>query len=63
VKLISQAEFGRQVGVSKQRVGVWVREGTITLIDGKIDPERSREELRRNLDWGRKYDFESERRR
>lgn len=56
--LISQAEFGRRIGVSKQRVSVYVRDGMITLVDGKVDPVLARRQLARNLDQFRRQDYE-----
>jgi hypothetical protein len=57
--LVTQAEYGRMKGVSKQRVGVWVREGTITLTENrKVDVEIADKQLARNLDWGRRQDYE-----
>lgn len=38
VNLISQAEYARRRGVAKSAVAKAVKEGRITLIDGKIDP-------------------------
>lgn len=38
INLISQAEYARRRGVAKSAVAKAVKEGRITLIDGKIDP-------------------------
>ncbi|MFD2754277.1 hypothetical protein [Comamonas terrae] len=38
VELITQAEYARRRGVAKSAVAKAVKEGRITLIDGKIDP-------------------------
>lgn len=57
--LVTQAEYGRMKKVSKQRVGVWVREGTITLTeDKKVDVEIADKQLAHNLDWSRRLDYE-----
>ena len=57
--LVTQAEYGRMKKVSKQRVGVWVREGTITLTeDKKVDVEIADKQLAHNLAWSRRLDYE-----
>ena len=38
VNLISQSEYARRRGVAKSAVNKAIKEGRITLIDGKIDP-------------------------
>lgn len=38
VELISQAEYARRRGVAKSAVAKAVKEGRITLINGKVDP-------------------------
>ncbi len=40
-KLVSQNEYARRVGKSRQYISRMVKEGRITLVDGKIDPERA----------------------
>lgn len=40
--LISQAEWARQQGVSRQYVSGLVKKGVIRLIDGKIDPAQAK---------------------
>ena len=39
--LITPAEYARRRGVSRQAVAAAINEGRITLVDGKIDPERA----------------------
>jgi hypothetical protein len=58
MKLISQSEYARRKGVSKQRVNQWVKEGTIRLIEGKVDPEQADEDLGNNLDHGKRMDYD-----
>lgn len=41
MELISQAEFARRVGASKQRVNVLVNEGRLPLVDKKIPYEQA----------------------
>ena len=38
MNIISKAEYARHRGVSRAAVSIAIREGRITLIDGKIDP-------------------------
>jgi len=58
-KIVSQAEFARMKKVSRQRVGVWVREGTIKLTpDKKVDIDIANRQLAYNLDWSRRQDYE-----
>lgn len=53
-KLITQAEYGRLMGVSKQRVGKYIEKGYIKKGYAKstklIDPEIASEELAMNID-------------
>lgn len=48
--LITQAEYARQRGCSKQAVSKAVKAGRLTLIDGKVDPEIADREWARNTD-------------
>jgi phage terminase Nu1 subunit (DNA packaging protein) len=48
--LITQAEYARQRGCSKQAVSKAVKAGRLTLIDGRIDPEIADREWARNTD-------------
>ncbi len=49
-KLISQKKFAEILGVSRTAIWHHVQKGNITLIDGKIDPEKAKEELASNID-------------
>ncbi len=49
-KLISQRKFAEMLGVSRTTIWQHVQKGNITLIDGKIDPEKAKEELASNID-------------
>lgn len=43
------AEFARMVGVSKQSVSNWIKNGTVTLgPDGRLDPRRAQREYLNN---------------
>lgn len=43
------AEFARMVGVSKQSVSKWIKNGTVTLgPDGRLDPRRAQREYMNN---------------
>jgi hypothetical protein len=47
-ELVSQAEFARRIGVSRQRVGALVRKGLLSLTKGKkLDYARALEALRK----------------
>lgn len=48
--LITQAEYARRRGCSKQAVSKAVKAGRVTLIDGMIDPEIADREWARNTD-------------
>jgi phage terminase Nu1 subunit (DNA packaging protein) len=48
--LMTQAEYARQRGCSKQAVSKAVKAGRLTLIDGRIDPEIADREWARNTD-------------
>ena len=41
MKLLSQSEFARRQGWSRQYVGKLVKSGKIKLVNGKIDPEQA----------------------
>ena len=43
---VSQAEFSRQMGVSRKTVTQWKNDGRIAITEGKVDVERSHELLR-----------------
>lgn len=58
MKLISQAEFARLKGVSRQRVGQWLRDEIIKLTDGLVDPVKAEQDLRLNLDHSKRIDYE-----
>ena len=45
---VNQSEYARRRGVSKVAVNLAIKKGRITLVDGKIDPERADEEWGRN---------------
>ena len=48
------AEFARVVGVSRQTVSQWIRQGKMTLgADGRLDPNRAMRQLLRTADPGR----------
>ena len=48
------AEFARAVGVSKQSVSRWIRDGKVTLgCDGRMNPNKAMGDLLRNGDPGR----------
>ncbi|MEW6169876.1 MAG: hypothetical protein AB1651_19660 [Pseudomonadota bacterium] len=48
--LITQAEYARRRGCSKQAVSKAVKAGRLTLIDGLVDPELADREWARNTD-------------
>lgn len=52
-ELISQAEYARSRNVSKQAIGKLIKQGKITLIDGKIDPAFADLKLRENVNPAR----------
>ena len=41
MSLLSQSEFAKRQGWSRQYVGKLVKSGKITLVNGKIDPEQA----------------------
>lgn len=45
-RFVSQSEFAREIGVSRQYVSKLVKEGVIELVSGKIDSEKAKEILR-----------------
>jgi len=48
---MTRADFSRFLGVSKQAVGDWVRDGKITLgADGLLNPRQAVQQLMRNTD-------------
>ncbi|GJQ60250.1 MAG: HTH domain-containing protein [Candidatus Scalindua sp. AMX11] len=49
-KLISQKKFAEMLGVSRTAIWQHIQKGNITLTNGKIDPERAKEELASNID-------------
>ncbi len=49
-KLISQKKFAEILGVSRTAIWHHVQKGNITLIDGKIDLKKAKEELASNID-------------
>jgi|SRR5579859_5458290 len=52
-ELITQSEYARSRGVSKQAIGKLVAKGVIPLIDGKIDPSVADLKLRENVNPAR----------
>ena len=47
------AEFARTVGVSRQTVSQWIKQGKVTLgADGRLDPTRAFRQLLRPLPPG-----------
>lgn len=48
--LISQAEFSRQIGVSKPYIHKLVKKGIIKLRNGKVDTEQAMEAMKANAD-------------
>jgi len=48
--LITQAEFSRQIGVSKPYIHKLVKKGIIRLRDGKVDTEQARAAMKANAD-------------
>ena len=56
---VSQAEYARMRGVSKQAVGKAVASGRIRLVDGMIDVDEANREWRRNTDQGLQRDPEA----
>ena len=60
METISQADFSRMQGVSRARVSQWIKDGTISLeLDGRIDPAKAGDELEKNLDLGKRLDWET----
>lgn len=49
-KLVSQRAFAKMVGVSATAIWHHVKKGTITLVNGKIDPESAKQELSEKMD-------------
>lgn len=52
---VRPAEFARLLGVSKQTVSVWIRDGKVTAnaLDGLLDVRRAIQDVLRNTDPGR----------
>lgn len=52
---VRPAEFARLLGVSKQTVSVWIRDGKVTVnaLDGLLDVRRAIQDVLRNTDPGR----------
>lgn len=52
---ILPAEFARLLGISKQCVSVWIRDGKITInpVDGRLDVQAAIQQVLRNTDPGR----------
>ena len=48
--LITQADYARRRGISKPSVSQAIKNGRVTLIDGKIDPELADEQWDKNTD-------------
>lgn len=48
--LVSQSAYARLRGTSRQYVNRLVRSGKLTLVDGKVDPEKADAELSENTD-------------
>lgn len=48
--LITQAEFSRQIGVSKPYIHKLVKKGIIRLRDGKVDTEQAQAAMKANAD-------------
>ena len=51
--LVSQAEFARIVGCSRQYVSKMVKKGVIKLSSGKVDVEPAKEALRKHRDYAK----------
>ena len=49
-ELVTQAEYARRIGVSRNAVWAAVRTGRIALFEGLIDPERADREWAENTD-------------
>lgn len=52
-ELVSQAEYARRKGVSRQAIHELVKRGVIPLADGKIDPAIADSKIGEHLDPGR----------
>lgn len=52
---VRPAEFARMLGVSKQTVSVWIRDGKVTInaLDGLLDVRRAIQDVLRNTSPGR----------
>lgn len=50
MKLITQTEFAREIGVSKQYVCYLVKQGVVELVNGMIDREQANEALQATRD-------------
>lgn len=52
---VRPAEFARLLGVSKQTVSIWIRDGKVTInaLDGLLDVRRAIQDVLRNTDPGR----------
>lgn len=52
---ILPAEFARLLGVSKQSVSCWIRDGKVTInpLDGRLDVQTAIQQVLRNTDPGR----------
>lgn len=51
---VRPAEFARMVGVTKQTVSVWIRDGKVTLgPDGKLDPAKAARDVIKHTDPAR----------
>lgn len=49
-KLITRIAFAKMLGVTPETIYKHVKDGNLTLIDGKIDPPRAKKELMKNID-------------
>ncbi len=54
-ELITQSEFARRKGCSRQHVSTLVSQGRITLVDGRIDPALVERELAEHADPARAH--------
>ncbi len=49
-ELLTQSQFARKCGVSRQRINDLVKSGVVNLVDGRIDPEAADRAIAANAD-------------